>query len=1116
MKYFLSLLALLGVCTSSVNAQRSVARRWNEVILQSIREDFARPPVQARNLFHLSMAMYDAWAAYGSVAKPYLLGNTVANFTCPFNGIPKSANVAAARDSAISYAAYRVILARFIYSPRYAEAVARCNNLMNQLGYNINYTSTNYQTGGAAALGNYIGQCVLGMGIQDGSNENFNYATTQYQPVNPPFRVDRPGNLTIRDPNRWQPLTLTLAIDQNGNPIPATQVFQSPEWGKVQPFAMTAANRVTYTRNNFNYQVYHDPGPFPMLDTAALSRESEEFKWNMLLVSAWGSHHDPNDGVMWDVSPGGIGNNPTLPNTLAEYRTFYNFNNGGDTGKGRPLNPKTGRPYAPQIVPRGDYTRVLAQFWADGPNSETPPGHWYTILNYVNDQLSSSRRFNGKGRILDNLEWDIKCYFTLGGALHDAAVAAWGIKGWYDGVRPISAIRYMAGKGQSSDPALPFYHPAGIPLVPGFSELVMQGDPLAGAHGENVGKIKLYTWRGNKAITNPQTQIAGVGWVLAENWETYQRSTFVTPPFGGYISGHSTYSRAAAEAITLITGDEYFPGGMGEFKIAANSGFLGLEQGPSTDVSLQWATYTDASDQTSLSRIWGGIHPPFDDIPGRKIGGIVGKNAFHYAKTYFYRDEDQDGYLSYEDCDDRNPAIHPGVPELCDGKDNNCDGMADEDLRIITYYRDGDGDGFGVANDTVATCAATPPAGYVLTSADCNDQDATVYPGAQEVCDNKDNNCNGIADEGVLFSTFFEDKDNDGFGNPAVSTTTCFGTAPAGFAANNLDCNDTDPDINPLQREKCDGIDNNCNGLIDDGITLFTYYLDRDRDGFGGSDSLIISCNASLPTGYASSSTDCNDRNATIYPGAPEQCDGIDNNCDGNTDEGLQQFVSYRDADGDGFGDALQSRSSCNNTLPTGYVRAGTDCDDANPAVYPGATERCDGKDNDCDGSTDEGLPQFSYYRDRDGDGFGVTDSLLATCNSTLPTGYALVSGDCNDQNAAIFPGQTEVWDRQDNDCDGEIDEGTIATSEPQGYFRVYPNPVSQSVLYIEWKSASAVHATLTDVSGRNVLSARLTADGAGKMQLDLRALDSGWYYLHLTDAEKGLRRVEPVAVINR
>jgi hypothetical protein len=252
----------------------------------------------------------------------------------------------------------------------------------------------------------------------------------------------------------------------------------------------------------------------------------------------------------------------------------------------------------------------------------------------VTDHPDFQRRIGGAGPELGTLEWDVKAYFTLGGAMHDVAISAWGIKGWYDCIRPISAIRAMADRGQSSDPLGPSYHVDGIPLVPGHIEVVSAGDPLEGAAGENIGKIKLYAWLGPTAIPDPLTTQAHAGWILAENWWPYQRPTFVTPPFPGYISGHSTYSRAAAEVMTRLTGSEYFPGGMSEFVIPRNE-FLVFEEGPSVDMTLQWATYRDAAQESALSRIWGGIHPPIDDVPGRRIGIVLGNEAYDYALTYF-------------------------------------------------------------------------------------------------------------------------------------------------------------------------------------------------------------------------------------------------------------------------------------------------------------------------------------------------------------------------------------------------------------------------------------------------------------------------------------------------
>lgn len=632
------MLFFMGLLTS-LYAQHSVARQWNEVLLQTIREDFARPPVQARNLFHTSVALYDAWAAYDTMAKPYLLGRKVGAFNCPFTGIAKPKDVEAARAEAMSYAIYRILTARFANSPKGAGAVTRFRDQMQKLGYDYGNHDSDYTTGSPAALGNYIGHCVLQMGQLDAANEQQNYMIQHYKAVNPPLVMINPGDPSLHDANRWQPLKLPQAIDQNGHPIPSTQIFQSPEWGLVLPFALRKDDLKIYRRDNREYWVYHDPGPFPTLDTVNGGGTSAEYKWNFSIVAAWGAHLDPKDGVMWDVSPRTIGNVQEYPKNLADLHHFYDFKSGRDAGIGRDTNPRTGKPYAPQIVPRGDYTRVLTQFWADGPTSETPPGHWFSIFNYVNDQPGLVKKFNGKGRVLTDLEWDVKGYFALGGALHDAAIAAWGIKGWYDSVRPVSALRFMCDHGQSSNKKLPNYHPAGIPLVPGLIEQIKVGDRLAGPRNANIGKIKFYTWRGPQVVTDTATQTAGVGWILAKNWWPYQLKTFVTPPFAGYVSGHSTYSRAAAEVLTLFTGDEYFPGGLGEFHVAANSNFLRVEKGPSVDVTLQWATYRDASDQTSLSRIWGGIHPPFDDIPGRMIGAKVGIAAFQLAKNYFYTDK---------------------------------------------------------------------------------------------------------------------------------------------------------------------------------------------------------------------------------------------------------------------------------------------------------------------------------------------------------------------------------------------------------------------------------------------------------------------------------------------
>ena len=593
----------------------SVARRWNEVLLQSIRNDYARPTVHARNLFHVSAAMYDAWSAVQEIGSAWLLGREPSGVACSFHSVATADDHVRAAEAAVSFAAYRVIRHRFRDSPGVADIYRDAATLMQALDLDASIDAAAFRDAAPEALGNHIAGCYIRFGLADGANEADDYANRAYRPVNPPLEPALPGNPNIRDLNRWQPLTLEEFIDQAGNPTDSTPDFLSPEWGAVVPFALSADDMTVHERDGFEYRLYHDPGEPPTID----GRPSGDYKWAFSLVAVWASHLDPADGVMWDISPAAIGNIPSYPESVADYPSFYNRESGGDPSPGHLKNPKTDAAYAPQVVPRGDYTRVLAEFWADGPESETPPGHWFVIANTVNDHPLLVRRFAGAGPVLGRLEWDLKTYFALGGAMHDAAIGAWGAKGWYDYIRPISALRAMADLGQSSDVNLPSYYGHGIPLVPGFIELIDDDDPLRGEALEHVGKPKFYTWRGPDHVPDPDVDVAGVGWIRAEDWWPYQRPTFVTPPFAGYVSGHSTYSRAAAEVLSALTGDIYFPGGMSGFRIPAET-FLHFEAGPSVHMTLQWATYQDAADQCSLSRIWGGIHPPIDDIPGRLMG----------------------------------------------------------------------------------------------------------------------------------------------------------------------------------------------------------------------------------------------------------------------------------------------------------------------------------------------------------------------------------------------------------------------------------------------------------------------------------------------------------------
>jgi hypothetical protein len=620
--------------------EKSVARQWNEVLLEAIRNDFARPTVHARNLFQVSAAMYDAWTVFETGATPYFLGQEVGGILVPFDGF--SFDPASKQDlqrEAISYTAYHLINHRFQESPDYSKTKQLLDDLFLELGYDTEFYNNDYTTGSAAALGIYIAEQVKFFGFQDGANERGNYVNLYYSPVNEPLDLFAGGSNIMSDPNRWQPLQFgnEPVIDQSGNVIEGGVIdFLSPEWGNVLPFAMTEEDLSTFQRDGHTYKVYKDPGGPPLLNTDEGMSWDDPYKWGFALVSIWSGQLDPADQVLWDISPAGLGNLglENLPTEFTAYPAFYDLMEGGDPSEGYTINPVTGQPYASQVVPRGDYARVLAEFWADGPDSETPPGHWFVILNYVMDRPEFVRKLAGQGSVLDPLEYDVKAYFTLGGAMHDAAIAAWSVKGYYDYLRPVSAIRYMASMGQSSNPDAPNYHPAGMPLLEGYIELIQEGDPLAGQDNAHLNQIKLKAWKGHDLIDDPDTDQAGVGWILATRWWPYQRPSFVTPPFAGYVSGHSTYSRAAAEVLTRLTGDEYFPGGMGEFSAPRNE-FLVFEEGPSTDVTLQWAKYYDASDQCSLSRIWGGIHPPADDLNGRMMGASIGKEAFDFAISYF-------------------------------------------------------------------------------------------------------------------------------------------------------------------------------------------------------------------------------------------------------------------------------------------------------------------------------------------------------------------------------------------------------------------------------------------------------------------------------------------------
>ncbi len=413
-----------------------------------------------------------------------------------------------------------------------------------------------------------------------------------------------------------------------------------------------------------------------------------------------------------------------------------------------------------------------------------------------------------------------------------------------------------------------------------------------------------------------------------------------------------------------------------------------------------------------------------DDCDGRTDEDLL---------VMLYTDADRDGFgagtpvtgcpgmtgtvTNGDDCDDARPSSNPAAMEACDGTaDDDCDGTVDEDCGCVTGTTRGCGGDTGACVAGTQTCIEGLWAG-------CSGTGPTT-----ESCNGADDDCDGETDEGLLVSGCYQDRDSDGFGAGAASaqcldmTRDAVGFCPAGYtnSASPLDCNDSIAEIRPDGIERCDTLDNDCDGVVDDVLGLG----DACTNGVG-------SCARSGTLACGSGMLVC-----SAVSGMPvaEACNGLDDNCNGLVDDGLVTAFGCRvDADSDGFGVGATTAQCFDASriafggCPAGYTNTPTlDCNDINPAIRPSAPEICNLIDEDCDGAVDDGV-QTAYYRDADADTFGAG---MATLACSAPVGFVLNNSDCNDADDVIYPGAPEQCDGAiDNDCNGTVDNGCMCTN---------------------------------------------------------------------------------------
>jgi hypothetical protein len=409
----------------------------------------------------------------------------------------------------------------------------------------------------------------------------------------------------------------------------------------------------------------------------------------------------------------------------------------------------------------------------------------------------------------------------------------------------------------------------------------------------------------------------------------------------------------------------------------------------------------------------------------------------------WYADDDADGYGDPDtttqacdqpegyvadsgDCDDGSAAANPEGVEICDGEDQDCDGLTDEEATDApAWHADTDADGYGDAS--VVTYDCSQPSGYVADATDCDDAASTTFPGAAETCDDIDQDCDDETDEDAVDpATWYADGDGDGFGDATSTSAAC--DQPSGYVADATDCDDASSTTFPGANELCDDVDQDCDGELDeDAVDMADWYADADADGFGDPDVATAACDQ--PAGTVADDQDCDDADGSVNPNAVETCDGLDQDCDGEADEDATDALAwYTDADGDGWGDDGTAVQAC--VAPTDTLAAGGDCDDADPAVSPGADEICDGVDTNCDGTV-----PGDETSDADGDGtMDCADSVDGSALSFDGDDLVTVPGSSGIDFSSAFT--VELWLRTTTSVSTEVGlVGQAACAAGSGWY---------------------------------------------------------------------------------